>query len=220
MLVHSPLVGALTWRSVAGLFSEAGWQCVVPDLAGALDEGPPYYAALAARVAGAVPEGIERIVLVGHSFSGALLPLVSGAAALVYVDAGLPEPGKSWFDTVPPEFAGQVRAMARDGFLPPWHEWFPSDAIAEILPDAELRERFTSEIRGLPLGLFEEPQPQVADRAASHGYVLLSTAYSASADQAERRGWPTLRVEADHLAMLTRPKLVADNLETLLDALP
>ena len=39
------------------------------------------------------------------------------------------------------------------------------------------------------------------------------------ADEAERRGWPTLREARDHLAMLTRPELILDRLARLVERL-
>ena len=39
------------------------------------------------------------------------------------------------------------------------------------------------------------------------------------ADEAERRGWPTLREASDHLAMITRPELILDRLTRLVERL-
>ena len=50
-------------------------------------------------------------------------------------------------DTVPQEMAEQLRAMAGpDGLLPPWHEWFPPEVVAELVPDAEVRARFCADV--------------------------------------------------------------------------
>ncbi len=214
----------MTWRDVASLLRERGWNTIVPDLAGVIERGPPYHDSIARHVASSLPPA-ERLILVGHSFAGALLPAIAAAsaanvAAEVFVDALLPSPGKSWFKTVPLDFAAQLRALAVGDRLPPWHEWFPPDAVASILPDEALRERFVAEIQGLPLAFFEEPLPSVEDRAPAHTYLLLSAPYAPLADDAESRGWPTVRESADHLAMLTRPRLVADRLAELLEALP
>lgn len=167
----------------------------VPSLAAALDGTGPYYPRLAATVADAIADaGGEGVVLVGHSGAGALLPAVADATpatvtAAVYVDALLPQPGASLFDTLPDEIRGQLLGLARDGRLPPWHEWFPPGTVEELLPDPQLRTRFCAELPGLPLAYFEEPTPAPAGAAPPPGgYLQLSDAYADTAQRAERNG--------------------------------
>ncbi|WP_143231319.1 hypothetical protein [Actinosynnema sp. ALI-1.44] len=124
----------------------------------------------------------------------------------MYVDALPPHPGHSWFDTAPPEVQARLRALAVDGLLPPWHEWFPPDVLD--LPDGPEKARFLAEIPRVPLAYFGEPAPDGAD--VPSGYLQLSDAYRAAADEAERRGWWVHRENAHHLAMLTQPSRVAD----------
>jgi hypothetical protein len=38
-------------------------------------------------------------------------------------------------ETAPPELADQLRAMATDGWLPPWSDWWGADDLTELLPD-------------------------------------------------------------------------------------
>jgi hypothetical protein len=48
-------------------------------------------------------------ILVGHSGAGPLLAAMGESLGCVegyvFVDAGLPHPGRSWFDSAPPELA-------------------------------------------------------------------------------------------------------------------
>jgi hypothetical protein len=222
VLIHSPLVGPLTWQATADVLRAAGWRVLVPSLAGVIDGGPPYHLRLAACVADAASDEPGPLVLVGHSGAGAILPSIAAArgardTAHLYVDATLPRPGQSWFETVPDELRQRLESLAEDGMLPPWHSWFPSDAVAALLPDAELRERFFSDNPRLPLAYFAEPAPSVQRAVERSAYLQLDRAYQALADEAEARGWPVVRERADHLAMLTRPELVADRLHTLLE---
>jgi hypothetical protein len=226
VLIHSPLVGPLTWRPTRDLLRARDVPVVVPSLAGAADGGPPYYPKLAARVAKVVRAArpAESLVLVGHSGAGALLPAVAAACdstveAAVFVDAILPHPGASWFDTAPPALRQHLRDLAAAGRLPPWHQWFPPGTLDALLPDPDLRSRFITELPRLPAAYFEERAPVVPDRARRCGYLQLSAAYQDVADEAERRGWPTLREAADHLAMLTRPGLILDRLARLVERL-
>ncbi len=226
VLIHSPLVGALTWRPCIGLLQARGFRVVVPSLAGVVDDGQPYYSKLAARVAEVVradrPAG--PLVLIGHSGAGALLPAVAAACpsvveAAVLVDAILPHPGASWFDTAPPALREHLRNLATDGWLPPWDQWFPPGTLDLLLPDPDPRARFVAELPRLPVAYFEERAPVVPDQARQHAYLQLSEAYQDVADEAERRGWPTLREAVDHLAMLTRPESVVSQLGRLIGRL-
>jgi hypothetical protein len=220
VLVHSPAVGPLTWRSVAAELSSVGRPALVPSLVGGFEDGPPYHARIAARVAGAVDSVATPIVLVGHSGAGPLLPCIAAAVpgpveALIFADAGLPRPGRSWFDDAPPDLANHLRALAQDGRLPRWPEWFGPDGVDGLLPDARLRKDFAAEAPCLPLAFFGEPAPSATWQGA-FGYLLLSEAYSEEADRSLAVGAPVVTRMTNHLAMLTRPRIVADALCELL----
>ena len=137
VLLHSPLVGPLTWRAVAARLPGA----VTPDLSGAVT-----HASIAERVAARL-EDDGPVVLVGHSGAGPLLPRIARTvrqpvAALIYVDSVLPHPGQSWIQNAPADLVDHLRGLARDGVLPPWNEWFDPAALAELLPDDEMRAAF------------------------------------------------------------------------------
>ncbi len=222
VLVHSPLVGPLTWEPTAESLRRKGHLVLVPSLRGGTDGGPPpYYRKLARRVNRAVTEAClgNPVVVAGHSGAGALLPVIADEVdvhAAIFVDAILPHPGLSWFDTAPAELRQHVLDLAHGALLPRWKEWFPADALPALLPEADLRERFARELPELPVAYFEERAPEVPSwPPARCGYVQLSEAYQEFADEAARKGWPVRRENADHLAMLTRPDQMADILDQL-----
>src|SRR5207253_7352694 len=100
VLIHSPLVGPFTWAPVADVLRERGVGAVVPALGAGEQTGAPYWRQHADATAGVVKELAqdERLVLVGHSGAGALLPAVRGSLgrpvdAYLFVDAGLPRDG-------------------------------------------------------------------------------------------------------------------------------
>lgn len=228
VLVHSPLVGPATWRPVAAVLAERGHRTVVPRLTQVLDGPAPYFPAYARAVADAVHDSTDAtptaeapVVLVGHSGAGPLLPTIADTlpvpvAATVFVDAGLPHGGRSWFDTAPPELADHLRGLAKNGMLPPWHEWFPPEAIAELVPDPAMRQTLVSELRPMPVAFFEETAPTAPDRPSGRcAYLRLSDAYEAAARTAATLGWPVVRHDSDHLALYTDPAPVAEKLLTL-----
>jgi hypothetical protein len=224
-LVHSPLVGPLTWQAVAEVLRDGGEVVVVPDLTRSVAVGSPVLPAVQQAAADAVdtarPPG--PVVLVGHSGAGPLLPGIADRTAapvraLLYVDSLLPQAGASWFDRAPADLADHLRGLARDGLLPPWNEWFGADAIEEVLPDPHLRERFVADVPRLPLTYFHEPAPPASWDGPS-GYILLSEAYENDAAQARRRGWPVLERRSHHLSMLTDPAAAAAAILELVDSL-
>lgn len=215
VLVHSPLVGALTWRATADRLEDLGCSAVVVDLQGANDGE-----SITARVVSGTADTPRPTVLVGHSGAGRYLPAladaVPGTELLVYVDAMLPEPGRSWLDDAPPELTARLRELAgADGVLPPWSDWFGPDALAEILPDPVMRERLRDESPRLPLDFFAEPAP-LSVWSGPQVYVRLSDAYLAEAERMAAAGVPVLVRPSHHLAMLTDPAMVAEALLTSL----
>jgi len=216
VLVHSPLVGPTTWRSVGTHLRAGGESVAVPAISPDVFASKPILPTIERAVADSVdacfPAG--SVVLVGHSGAGPLLPgiadlMTSHVRALMYVDALLPMPGVSWFQRAPDELAARLRGLARAGVLPTWDEWFEPGAVDELLPDSNLRAQFQAELPRLPLRYFDEPEPPASWRGPN-GYLLLSEAYLAEAARARTRGWPVLERPGHHLSMVTEPAAVGD----------
>src|SRR4051812_24968387 len=120
VLIHSPLTGPSAWQRVAAYLEVAGQRAVVPSLSEVIAGDGHYYPALHAAVADAIhASGTESVTLVAHSGAGALLPGIAHAIehlthldGAVFVDAALPYPAQSWFDSVPRELAAQLRGLA------------------------------------------------------------------------------------------------------------
>jgi hypothetical protein len=217
------LVGSATWELVAADLSSTGFDPAVVDLTGTIPAGPPYSGKQAEVIACGAAD--QPAVLVGHSGAGPLLPaagmIIGRVRGYVFVDAGLPTPGRSWMETAPPDLAGQLRGMADDrGWLPPWPQWWSEEVMAELLPDQAVRQRFVADCQRLPLAMFEEaqaPAPQWPD--APVAYLQLSEAYQDQAATARERGWRVREQISHHLGMLTEPARVAASLRDLLDQL-
>lgn len=221
VLVHSPMVGTLSWSKLVPLLEHRGYDVVVPDLTASFDYGPPYCERQIAAIAQCARRGS---VLVAHSGAGALLAgvgeLVPKLGGYVFVDAVLPTPGLSWMDTAPEELSSTLVSIAHDGWLPPWFEWFGADAIIELLPDSEMRGAFIEDCHQLPLAMLYEPRPTSPSWPnAPAAYLRLSDAYGEEASQARAMDWPMSVLESDHLAILNDAALVVGPLIELIEAL-
>lgn len=223
VLVHSPLVGPATLRPLADELTARGHRVVLPSLLDTLAGGPGWADRQVATVTSAVTAALPtagRVLLVGHSGAGPLLPAVGaglgGAAGYLFLDAAPPRPGRSWFEVAPAALRANLESMAADGWVPPWHEWFPAEAMAAELPDETVGRAVRAELGRLPLGMFAEPAPEVAGWPdAPCGYLRLSPAYDGFLADAAARGWRTAALDARHLSPCVAPALVADALLAL-----
>jgi hypothetical protein len=140
--------------------------------------------------------------------------MTAPVAGVIFADAILPHPGRSWFDTAPTALREQLRAGAQAGQLPPWTDWWPPGALARLVPDAAVLAEATAGLEPIPLAYFEEPAPQ-AELSAACAYLQLSGAYDEEARAARGYGWPNARLPLHHLAMLTHAETVAGALASL-----
>jgi hypothetical protein len=225
-LVHSPLAGPLTWRLVAEELARRGITAVVPRLANTANRDSGYWQAHVATVAETLaPVPLKgRLILAGHSGAGPLLPAIRQAlgrdvAGYLFVDAAIPENGKSRLDLFESvEAARAFLQAAVDGVLPVWSE----DDLRSAIPDDSLRRAFVAELRPVPLAVYEEPLPVFAGWPdAPCGYVRFGSnpAYRAAHQRARDEGWPEIRLEGGHFHMLAEPVAVADALVALVEQL-
>lgn len=226
VLVHSPFVGPASVSPVAAALRALGYAVAEPARSAAWDVGPPYYRELARRVASAIkPDPETPLVLVAHSGAGGLLPSVAEAVqgrvcAAIFLDALTPHPGQTWFETAPAELRARLRSRTIDGRLPAWSGWFPSEVIANLLPDLAQREAFIAELEAVPAAYVDEVAPECPHwPPAGCGYLQLSEGYAAEADQASAAGWIVERDIIHHLATATHPDRVASSLHLLISAL-
>ena len=142
--------------------------------------------------------------------------MLDHARGYIFVDAELPTPGHSLMaaGTVPPQVAARLRAMAdAQGRLPPWPHWWGEEALAEIIRDPGMRQRFVADCPQVPLAMLEEvqpPAPQWPDAPAA--YLQLSEEYQGEAAKAAKLGWPVVQRISHHLAPLTDPAPTAVSL--------
>jgi pimeloyl-ACP methyl ester carboxylesterase len=224
VLVHSPFLGPASLRPLADALAAHGHPALLLDLRPSVVATPVHQVLLGAFADAMSEEELGgEVVLIGHSGAGPLLPafadvLEDTVTGLVFLDAGLPTPGRSWRDTVPAELYSRLRAISREGRLPRWQRWFDPDPLAELISDEALRAEIADEAPEVPIAFLKEPRPEVAWTGPA-GYVALSEAYTSDADAAAGCGWPVRRLGSHHLAPAGDPQPVARAILEVLDEL-
>ncbi|XVS63178.1 alpha/beta fold hydrolase [Actinosynnema sp. CA-299493] len=221
VLVHSPYLGPASMRPLADALAELGHPVVLLDLRVNVNAAPVHQRLLgvfADAVEDAMVEG--DLVLVGHSGAGPLLPAFADALetpvrGLVFLDADLPTPGRSWRDDAPAERMAHLRTISRDGLMPRWDLWFAPEALSAMVPDVRLLEEIVAEAPEVALAFLKEPRPTVAWTGPC-SYVRLSPAYDAAASAARQLGWPVVELDSHHLGAVTSPDEVAATLVPLI----
>ena len=213
VLVHSPLVGPSTWALVSDELRRRGHDTSVPELASPTHA--PFWPQHVDSVVGVLADlpTAERVVLVGHSGAGPLLPAIGRAAggpvaAYIFADAGLPTGGESRMNIG--GFADYLRDLySRGERFPNWSE----PDLRDIVPDPALRARLIAELRPQPLAFWEEPLPVIENWPDAPGaYLHFTPTYDGDAQQACRLGWPYRHLAGDHFHMLVDPTAVTDAL--------
>ena len=217
VLVHSPIVGPLTWAPVAAELPRRGLEVLVPAVRDRADSPHPCWRQEADSVAAALAElpGDRRLILAGHSGAGQLLPAIWAAAGrpsavLVFVDAGIPADSETRLDEMrraDPAFAARFRAqLAAGGHYPEWTD----DDLRPLIPDDDLRRGVLAELHPRGLAFFTEPIPGVPGwRRLPCGYLGFSESYAVHVTEARRSGWACREVEAGHFHLLVDPVTVA-----------
>lgn len=228
VLVHGAFEGGWVWSRVARALRRAGHDVFTPTLTGC---GERWH--LLTREVGLdlhvqdvssvlENESLTGVVLVGHSYAGAVITGVADrapgrVARLVYLDASVPCDGQSASGSFTEGTAEKLAELSAGDrwLLPP----LPIAAVGVTAPDdvARLeRLRHPHPMRTLlePLRLAngDTKLPRTYVRCTQHeGLVaaLCVDPLETYVDRARREGWELRELAAPHDAMLTHPEEVA-----------
>ncbi len=218
VLLHSPLVGPLTWSPVAAEMGRRGLDVFVPNLEDSPDSKDPFWKQHAESVSRALSQipAETPLTLVAHSGAGPLLPAIrrllpNPIRAYIFVDAGIPRANASRLELMKsedPEWANDFqKELERGERFPTWS----FDDLQEVIPDQAPRRQMIAELQPRGLDFFTEPIP-VFDGwpDATCIYIQFSDPYRQPAAQARQASWPTYELRAGHFHMLVDPKIVTD----------
>lgn len=218
VLIHSPLVGSLTWQYVGAELQRRGMRTFIPEVKDAPGSSAPFWMQHADSVSNQLEllEQDPRLILVAHSGAGPLLPAISQRTSkevtgCIFVDASIPRANATRLELMKseePEWAEALEDELRHGVrFPTWDE---AD-LKGIVPDDEMRRKLVQVLRPRSLSFFLESIPVPASWPdVPGGYLRFSAPYHEPATRAAELGWTVYALEAGHFHMLVNPRVVAD----------
>jgi len=222
VLVHGAWHGGWCWAKVARLLRDAAQDVYTPTLTGLGERAHlarpevDLETHIQDVVAVLESEELRGVTLVGHSYGGMV---ISGVAArvtgrishLVYLDAFVPETGKSVLD-----YMGERAGMISEAVAAHGEGWklpsFPPERFG--VTSQRDTEWLTKHLQPQPFKTFEQPLPAAGGDKLKRTYVYCSKPAMGAFDQfAERlrddRKWTFHDVKTGHDAMVTAPGEIA-----------
>ncbi|HWH24737.1 MAG TPA: alpha/beta fold hydrolase [Candidatus Limnocylindria bacterium] len=232
MLVHGGWGGGWEWRQVAERLAARGHRVHRPTLTGLGERqhlGRPdtdLQSHIADVIAVCDYEDLDRIVLVGQSYGGAVVTGVADAmperiVQLVYLDAFVPVDGQSVMDLTPAALAERLRQLARDegdGWRVPI--WFTADDMGY---PPEVAEWYVPKLCPHPLATLEQRirLTGAVDRLA-RTYVRCGreeqSIFTPFAERARAEGWRYAEIPVGHDAHVIAPDEVVSLLDRIATA--
>jgi pimeloyl-ACP methyl ester carboxylesterase len=217
VLVHGATAGGWIWRSVPSLLRAAGQEVYTPTLTGLGERRHLFNPEITMEthildiLNVLMFEDLHRVLLVGHSYGGAVITGVAERAAerlshLVYLDAFVPQDGEAVKDLYDPPVADALAQHYLNGGK-------GRSEDAAVAEDA----RFTAH----PLKTFVHPL-QLKNKAAAvlpRTYIfctekqemgLRAQGIIRSADRAKAAGWGYHELNTGHHPMWTMPRELTD----------
>ena len=230
VLVHGAFADASSWNGVVELLQRQGHTVVAPGL--------PMrgLASDAAYVAGVVDQIEGPVLLVGHSYAGAVISNAATTATnvvgLVYVSGYAPEEG---------ETVNDIAGASRDSLLGPAivQKQYPTgqgdETATELFIDpAHFRAAFAADLparqaaamaatqRPVAAAAFDEPSGAPAWKTLPSWAVVGTGDKAAGADvvraNAERAGAHITELDGSHVVMISQPRAVTRVVLTALHA--
>lgn len=219
VLVHGAWGGSWCWKGIRRALQARGHEVFTPTLSGVGERSHllSRQVDLQTHIADVVNlirwEELSHIVLCGHSYGGCVVTGVADRiadriAALVYVDAFVPESGQCLHDTLP---ADQRDAQIQ-GALATGDGWKVPPIPAEVF-NVNARDRAWVNRQRTPQSIATFQQPlQLAgaiERIENVTYILATgwehSPFPQFYEKAKAKGWKTLTMPCGHDVMLDKP---------------
>jgi pimeloyl-ACP methyl ester carboxylesterase len=219
VLVHGATGGSWDWRTLDSILTSHGQEVIRPSLTGLGER--VHLASPDIRLATHIDDVVNAIlwddlhdvILVGHSYGGMVIAGVADRIPqrirrLVYLDAFLPDSGETALELAQSIGARSLLSHIRDGFIVP-----AGAADTQTIPRdvPQPLRTFTDTLR------LTNP----AARRIPGTYILTvekgetTDAFDRFARRAKERGWPVIRMTADHIPERSAPNELAALLERI-----
>jgi pimeloyl-ACP methyl ester carboxylesterase len=227
VLVHGAWHGGWCWNRVAQLLSAKQHTVITPTLTGLgershlLNPGIDLETHILDVVNVMKWQELREIVLVGHSYGGAVISGVAermetSIASLVMLDAFIPANGQSVSDLMVPQRRDAILKAASEGTTS-----FPPVPAAAFNVNESDRGWVDVQCTPHPIKCFLQKLELTGarDRIAKKAYIRAanydSTPFDAALSQARDTGWRTFEMAAGHDVMIDAPAQLAEMLEAL-----
>ena len=229
LLIHGAWHGPWCWGAVATILERQGHSVAIPTLpglnettqarAGSFGLADHIYA-----VSSAIDHIPGRLILVAHSYAGMIARALETVRRdrlchVVYLEAVIPDPGRSLLEMQPAAAAETLRALTREtphgAVLAP-----PDVADRYAITDAQLAEKIQSQLMPHPLRTLTDPLPTpsaMLDEELQRTYIFASdrfpNPYQMFIDAcATNKNWQVIGISGGHEMMLTNASQLAETL--------
>jgi len=231
LLVHGAWHGPWCWAAVATVLERQGHLVATPTLPGLNEEtqaragsfGLADHIYAVSTVVDRIP---GRLILVAHSYAGMIARALESLRRdrlchVIYLEAVIPEPGRSLLEMQPAGAAETLRALTREtphgAVLAP-----PNVAQRYAITDAQLAADIQSQLMPHPLRALTDPLPTPAamrDEELRRTYVFASDRFPNPYQQfidacALNKNWQVIGISGGHEMMLTNAVQLAELLAT------
>ncbi|MGA9794593.1 MAG: alpha/beta hydrolase [Rhizomicrobium sp.] len=217
VLVHGAWGGSMVWRPNAQALRKAGHEVYTPTLTGLGERRHLVSRAVDLEthiqdVLGVIDyEELDAIVLVGHSYGGMVVTGVADRipgkiAALVYLDAFVPEDGQAVLNLVAAAAPPPAGAAAEDYLMQP----LPAEMFGPVTP--QIRYFFEQKTSPQPMATFAQPVKltggiaQIGRKAYIYCNVPAPTMFTQFYEKLKGKpGWTMHTLPCSHMAQLDMP---------------
>lgn len=219
-------LGPWAWERVTPILKARNFRVLTPQLRATGDDATPAAEVSLLEwvqdVAGFLAAHDQQdVTLVAHSFAGYVAAGVLASEAdrirtTVFLDAVLPQPGRSWFDVMGPDVERFMSGLTENGAIP----FFTREQLDQLYPGHGINEAdwkwMQPRLRAQPLATYTqpaitEPLNPVSTRLA---YVrCLRTTPPAADINASSPGWTLRTLDSGHWPMITNPDAAAQVIE-------
>jgi pimeloyl-ACP methyl ester carboxylesterase len=225
VLVHGAFQGGWVWHPVASLLRSEGHVVFTPTLTGSgerehlLDPSIDLNTYIRDVTNLIYFEALNQVILVGHSYAGVVITGVANKlqtriSHLVYVDAMVPEDGKSVVDIAGPEFSQMLEKHVSGDLVRPW----PPEVFG--VHCEEDKRWFSLRLSAFPLRAFntvfrEHTPNQSVRRSYIHCTVHRNLFIKRIAAECRLKGWDYKEIETGHSPMVSAPDQLAELLHRI-----